>query len=226
MQMRVRMDSPYYNFTHEVTLTPLHKEETLEMVTLPLSRLGVDLSATNLATVIHRETRGHPEIIQMYCQTIVKFYEKNRSLPSEAELLKNVNIDSAFNRTIMHTFLNNTNSSEQLVCLRLMKRAIESGRDVVNYEFRVSDVTEVLNAMKVPLSNAQMATLLTNLVVGSFIERVKGAPGQYHFANPQLVRFCQDIGFDHLIDNVGGQVSGEALTFDPGEMERFNASKA
>jgi Cdc6-like AAA superfamily ATPase len=226
MQMRVLQGSPYYNFTHEVTLTPLHKEETLEMVNLPLSRLGIDLAGTNLATVIHKETRGHPEIIQMYCQTIIQFYEKSGRLPSEAELLKNVNADSAFNRTILHTFLNNTNTWEQLVCLRLMKRAVECGRDVASYEFRVADVTDVLNGMKVPLSNAEMATLLTNLVVGSFIERAKGAPGQYHFANPQLVRFCQEIGFDNLIKNVPVKGSGEALTFDPGATGRFDVSSA
>jgi hypothetical protein len=78
----------------------------------------------------------------------------------------------------------------------------------------------------VPLSNAEMATLLTNLVVGSFIERAKGAPGQYHFANPQLVRFCQEIGFDNLIKNVPVKGSGEALTFDPGATGRFDVSSA
>ncbi len=226
MQMRVRQNSPYYNFTHEVTLTPLHKEETLEMVNVPLARLGIELVGTNLATVIHKETRGHPEIIQMYCQTIIQFYEANGKLPSEAELLRSVNQNAAFSRTILHTFLNNTNTLEQLVCLNVMKRAVECRKDVASYEFRVSDVTDILNGMKTPMGNAEMATLLNNLIVGSFIERVRGAPGQYHFANPQLVRFCQEIGFDQLVENAALQGMGAALTVDPGEAINFNVSKA
>ena len=47
-----------------------------------------------------------------------------------------------------------------------------------------------------------------------------------HFASPQLVRFCQEIGFDNLIKNVPVKGSGEALTFDPGATGRFDVSSA
>lgn len=104
MQTRVSLESPNYNFTREVPLTPLHKEETLEMVNVPRSRLGIDLSRSGLATVIHREKRGHPEIIQMYCQAIVSFFEERGRLPSDGEPLRYVNTNQAFNRTILHTF--------------------------------------------------------------------------------------------------------------------------
>jgi hypothetical protein len=226
MQMRVSLDSPYYNFTREVALTPLHKEETLEMVNVPLSRLGIDLSGSGLATLIHSETRGHPEIIQMYCHAIVSFFEEKKKLPTDGELLSYVNTDPAFNRTILHTFLNNANSWEQSVCLRLMQKAIESSRGVADFEFRPTDVETVLHGMKVSLSNAEMATLLNNLVVGSFIERVKGTPGDYHFAIPQLVRFCQEAGIDQLIETADSQAQKQSLTFEPVAAEGASASRA
>lgn len=215
MQTRVSLDSPYYNFTREVPLTPLHKEETLEMVNLPLSRMGIDLSTSGLPSLIHAETRGHPEIVQMYCQAIVSFFEERGRVPTDGELLNIVNTDQAFNRTILHTFLNNANSWEQSVSLRLMKKAVESKRGVADYEFRPSDVETVLHSMNASLSNTGMATLLNNLVVGSFIERVKGTPGDYHFAIPQLVRFCQEVGIDQLIETADLQRPAESLIFDP-----------
>lgn len=217
MQTRVSLDSPYYNFTREVELTPLHKEETLEMVNVPLGRVGIDLSNSGLANVIHGETRGHPEIIQMYCQAIVSFYEEKDRLPSDGELLGYVNRDQSFNRTILHTFLNNANNWEQAVSLRLMKRAVESNRGAADFEFRTSDVENVLRDMHVSLSNAETATLLNNLVVGSFIERIKGTPGDYHFAIPQLVRFCQEVGIDHLMDTADSLAHSQGLTYEPVE---------
>jgi len=226
MQTRVSLDSPYYNFTREVPLTPLLKEETLEMVNVPLNRIGIDLGSSGLATMIHRETRGHPEIIQMYCQAIVSLFEEKKTLPSDGDLLRYVNTDPAFNRTIFHTFLNNANGWEQSVCLRLMKRAVASNSGATDYEFRAADVESVLQSMSVSLSNAKMATLLHNLEVGSFIERVKGTQGDYHFAIPQLVRFCQEAGIDHLIETADAQAQGQPLTFDPPEGAQSSAARA
>ena len=201
MLMRVRQDNPYYNFTHEITLTPLSKDETLEMVISPLARLGIDIASTNIPGVIHRETRGHPEMVQMYCQAIISLYERRHAVPGDAELQQYVTRDAAFTRTILHTFLNNANHFEQILCLTLMQRAVSSGQGVAEFEFRISDAEQALSQVQQSLNNAEMATVLNNLVVGSFVERVTGAPGKYRFAIPQLVRFCQAVDLNDLLAN-------------------------
>jgi hypothetical protein len=214
MLMRVRQDNPYHNFTREIALTPLTKEETLEMVTTPLARLGIDLSRSNIPGVIHRETRGHPEMVQMYCQAIIALHARRHALPSDAELLQHVTGEAAFTRTILHTFLNNANHFEQILCLTLMQRAVAGRQSVAEFEFRIADAERALDGVNQSLTTAEMATVLNNLVVGSFIERVAGAPGQYRFAIPQLVRFCQAVDLNELLSNALARLADTRPSID------------
>ena len=214
MLMRVRQDNPYHNFTREIALTPLTKDETLHMVMTPLARLGIDLSGSNIPGVIHRETRGHPEMVQMYCQAIIALHARRHGLPSDAELLQHVTSEAAFTRTILHTFLNNANHVEQVLCLTLMQRAVAGRQGVADFEFRISDAERALDGVQLALSNAEMATVLNNLVVGSFIERVAGAPGQYRFAIPQLVRFCQAVDLKELLSNALARLADTRPSID------------
>src|SRR5262249_14414095 len=124
MQGRVVRTNPYYNFTREIPLTPLTKEETLAMVQVPLSRLGIDVSDTNIRATIHQETRGQPELVQMYCQAVIALFERRQTVPGDGELAQYVSRDAAFTRTILHTFLMNANPIEQVLCFQLMKRSM------------------------------------------------------------------------------------------------------
>src|SRR5262249_35088382 len=163
---------------------PLTKEETLEMVQLPLSRLGIDVSDTNIPAMIHQETRGQPELIQMYCQAVIALFERRQTVPGDGELAQYVSRDAAFTRTILHTFLMNANPIEQVLCFQLMKRSIAGSQGAALFEFKEDDADDAMVRLGLKLDNAEMATLLNNLVVGSFVERVTGAPGRYRFAVP------------------------------------------
>lgn len=198
METRVRQESPYFNFTDEIPVTPLTKDETLEMVNVPLERLGMDVAGTHIPELIYKETRGQPELIQMYCRAVVELVKRPDAIPKETDLQNYVHRNPAFNRTILHTFLKNTNPYEQMISLRLMQDAIAKDQ-IINYIFTVKNVDELRAQLGLPLSNAQSATLLNNLVVGSIVERVTGAPGKYRFAVPQLLRFCKDLDVQNLL---------------------------
>jgi hypothetical protein len=214
MQTRLRKDSPFFNFTNEVLLTSLSREETYEMVTVPLVRLGLDVSSNNLVSVIYSETRGQPELVQIYCQAIISFYETHLSLPSETELVTLVNSDFAFNRAVLHTFLNNTNAWEQALCFALMKQAVSDNEDVANFKFRMSDARDLLRDIEISLSDAEIGTLMSNLLGGSILQRVPLAPGSYQFAVPQLIRFCQEINIDRMLANAREKLAQGATVFD------------
>jgi hypothetical protein len=188
------------------------------MVEKPLRRLGISVSDTNIPTIIHRETRGQPELIQMYCAAVISLAERKGAIPTETELSNFVNRDQTFSRTILHTFLKNANAIEQALCFQLMKRATDGS---AYFEFKSVDADEALAAMHLRLGNAERATLLNNLVVGSFIERVDGTPGRYRFAVPQLVRYCHSVNLDQLLASALAEARGlpvaEALAFEPAE---------
>ena len=190
MEMRVRQESPYFNFTNEIPIGKLAKDEAIEMITTPLARMGIEVEA-EVAALIYKETRGQPELIQMYCGAIVELFKKNRVTPKTNELLSHVHRNPAFNRTILHTFLKNTNPLEQTICLHLIKKALVQDA-ILHYEFTGKDVEDLRVTLQLPLSNADTSTLLNNLCVGSIIDRVTGAPGRYQFAVPQLIRFFKE----------------------------------
>ncbi len=226
MEARVSQESPYFNFTSEISLAALTREETLDMVTIPLARLGIDTASTNLPKIIYDETRGQPEMIQMYCRAAVELYQKSEGrIPVDAELLNYVHKNPAFARAILHTFMNNTNPYEQLICLLLIQRALQE-KAITNYVFTAKDVEDLRIQLEMPLSNAQTATLLNNLVVGSIIERVMGAPGKYRFTAPQLLRFCGDLDIFSLIGAAHAEAKRNPPTIHALNMDTPEAPQA
>jgi hypothetical protein len=190
METRVRRENPYFNFATEIALTPLTRDEVVEMITVPLDRLGVDVQSTNIPITIQRETRGQPELVQMYCLAVVALCEKLGRLPTDNELHEYVRGNRDLERMILQAFLNSTNPYEQLICLRLIQRALQLKTDYVSFSFTYKDVEEIQVSCNFPLNNAATAILLNNLVVGSIIQRVAGSPGDFQFAVPHLIRLC------------------------------------
>ena len=99
-----------------------------------------------------------------------------------------------------------------------MKRATDGS---AFFEFKLADADEALSVMDLRVGNAEISTLLSNLVVGSFIERVDGTPGRYRFVVPQLVRYCHSVSLDQLLAEALAEARGvaivDALAFEPPE---------
>jgi Cdc6-like AAA superfamily ATPase len=218
MEMRVRRESPYFNFTSEIALTPLTRDEAAEMITVPLERLGLDVKTTNLPVTIQRETHGQPELIQIYCRAAVEWREMHGRLPNDNELQEHVRKTRDFSQSILQTFLRGTNPYEQAVCLNLMKQAVQRRRDG-DFKFKFKEVEEVLRRLQFPLSNAQTAILLNNLVVGSVIQKVAGSPGEYQFVVPELLRFCEEAGLDVLCATAKAQAYATKLNIEALNMD-------
>jgi hypothetical protein len=214
METRTRQESPYFNFTKEIMLGRLSREETNDMVSVPLSRLGIRIQGENLPSVIYRETRGHPELIQMYCDAVVRLAGKNRCCPSQGQLINHVANDLAFNRAILHTFFANTNSLEQLVCLLLFEHARKKPEGIVNYEFGRDTIEEIRPPwLNLSLNNDVMAILL-NLTVGSLIEQIRGTQ-KYRFAVPQLARYVENLDLGSMLAAAEREVRKSGVSIVP-----------
>ncbi|MDX6290710.1 MAG: hypothetical protein QOH42_2509, partial [Blastocatellia bacterium] len=90
MEAKQSLDAPHFNFTKLIELQLFNREETFEMVTKPLERLGIAVANTDLPAAIYKETGGHPELIQIHCAGIVRFMQDHKRLPSGADLLTDV----------------------------------------------------------------------------------------------------------------------------------------
>ncbi|WP_263352035.1 ATP-binding protein [Acidicapsa acidisoli] len=213
MRERTLHKSPLYNFAPEQQLGPLLQKESLEMISEPLLRMGIDIPP-DLQGTIYKETRGQPELIQMYCSAVIEAFEEKKRPPSPAELLHTVNGSPEFRRTVLQAFFSNSTPTEQIICLEMMKRI--GHQDPKSFEFRIDDIEQVLSAYGYGISNVMIELLLTNLTTGSFVE--EGPSGVYRFATPQLARFCQKENLDTLLTRAKKQLGPRVPT--PDELAR------
>ena len=88
-----------------------------------------------------------------------------------------------------------------------------------DFKFKFKEVEEVLRRLQFPLSNAQTAILLNNLVVGSVIQKVAGSPGEYQFVVPELLRFCEEAGLDVLCATAKAQAYATKLNIEALNMD-------
>jgi hypothetical protein len=216
MRERTLHASPLFNIAPGKELTPLSQQESMEMITEPLLRMGIDLPS-ELQGAIYRETRGQPELIQMYCSAAIELFHEKKRTPTPAELLRKVNGSSEFRSTILQSFFFNATAIEQIVCLELMKKAIVAQQDPRRYEFRRTDIEQTLSTYGSNLSNAFVEGIVSNLTTGSFLE--ENPPAVFRFATPQLVRFCERESIDVLLTRARNELgstlpSADELIYD------------
>jgi hypothetical protein len=116
MEVSRSMETPNFNFTTLIELQLFNREETYGMVTKPLERLGIEVANTDLPGIIYRETGGHPELIQIHCAAIVRWFQKHNTIPRGIDLLTEVFDNEEYKQKVLGTFLANTNPHEALLC--------------------------------------------------------------------------------------------------------------
>ena len=219
MDATLRDNHPLRNFTHPHRLTGLKLSETVDMVTRPLAHLGIDVPA-DMAAAIEGETAGHPELIQICCDEIIRYYEETNRVPSIKELLVSVFDSDIFKQSVLGAFLTNFNPYEQLSCYLLFRRA---GKDFDRYEFNVAEIDEELKSINRKLPFRAVNTLLNNLQVGGAISPIRGST-RYRFSVPQLGRYCVDLNLDFCISKAIEDWS--ELGAEPGGLLNEPVSKA
>ena len=205
MDATLRDDHPLRNFTQPLRLTGLKLKETLDMVTRPLALLEIDVPL-DTATAIERETAGQPELIQICCDEIIRYFEDTNRVPSAKELLVSVFEGDIFKQSVLGAFLTNFNAYEQLACYLLFQRA---RGDCDRYEFNVAEIDEELKSFKLQLPLRALNTLVNNLHVGGAISGIRGS-AKYRFSVPQLGRYCVSLDLDFCITKAIEDISNDA----------------
>lgn len=198
MQAKLALANPLFNFTNAEELHLLTREECQEMITLPLTNLGIGLNNSDLPATIYRETGGHPELIQVHCTALIRLYAAKGRIPDGAELLKEVFGDPDYKRKVLGAFLANTNAYEQLLCYLLIAEADKIERPS-DYEFGMQDVDRALKSVEINLDLQHLSAMITNLKVSGIIAPLSGRREQYRFSAPQLVGYCLSMNLDFCI---------------------------
>jgi hypothetical protein len=195
MEESTRGESELFNFTKTIALEGLSPGETTEMIRQPLTVLGIPVS-DDLISMIHQETKGRPELIQIYCNAILRAAEETGRPPSEAHLSLIVASSDAFRSRIYATFLSNATELEQLLCFLLLLRWQSSGLRIEDFDFGLQEADTVLRSNNVNLDFTVVERLLYNLRLVSIVEQIQPTH-RYRFAVPALANYLvsQDVRF-------------------------------
>jgi len=196
MAEALRDNSELFNFTNKIYLRGLSREETREMVEEPLRLLGIDVHDDHVA-IIYQETKGHPELVQIYCNTLLSITEREGRIPDANELVHQVVNDDAFRNRIFGTFMSNANPIEELLTYLLIRRMHERSSGVDDFRFSLPDVDEAFSAAGIELEISQIEGVLANLRMVAITEKADGRQNRYRFAVPALVTYIesQDLPF-------------------------------
>ncbi len=190
-------DHPLWNFTKKEMLSRFQREETVEMVTLPLTRLGIDID-NSTAISIYRETGGHPELVQMFCEIIIDNVESRGTLPNSTELLMQVFNEEEMERTVSRTFIANTDPYERLLCYLLVKGAINC-TGLHEFEFTEKEALKLISNQDIGVDSKWLSNIIYNLYMSAIILKVPGTQ-RWKFAVPLLVRYWANRDIESLIE--------------------------
>ena len=188
---------PLFNFTAIVNIGCLSREETHQMVTFPLTNLGIDIKDTDLPETVYRETSGHPDLVTTACDEIVNIVDSTGRVPSSNELLQHLS-GGLFEQHVISTFLANTNNIEKLFVYLLAKEATQFQGGSENFTFRESDAYNLMLKQEIGIDFISLNQIMRHLLACSIIKGISDSRS-WKFALPHLTRQMAVLDLNFLI---------------------------
>jgi hypothetical protein len=163
------------------------------MIRRPLHTLGVEIPDEHVA-LIYQQTKGRPELIQLFCGELVSAADESGEALSTTALMDRVVNSTQFRAKIKSAFFSNAEPLEELLSYLLVARWESRGVPIDEFEFGFADADDLLMQCHVELDVMEIEQLLGNLRLLSVIESVRGAP-RYRLAVPALANYLlsQDV---------------------------------
>jgi hypothetical protein len=155
-----RRDTPLYNFASPLRVKNFDFRVTEQLVIEPMLNLGLTLvDRAGLVGRIHKETGGQPNLIQHYCQFIVRKLEQDETREVTPEMLDAAVKDEGIRRRVAAELIANATNLEQLIVFIYIERDANmsakftlSETDTWIQEYGVqlprSDIEEALDALE------------------------------------------------------------------------------
>lgn len=175
--------TPLFNFTTTLRVGNFHHSETEEIIVEPMLNLGiafVDRSA--VVARIHRETGGQPNLIQHYCQYLIRKLDEKGTREVSPALLDGAMEDPDIRRRVADEFMVNASNLEQFIVLSCIQNRWKQNADA---QFRQSDADQWLRQKGANLPRSDLETALDALETTGVLMR-QGA--SYRFAISMLPR--------------------------------------
>ena len=194
MESCLEEKSPLFNLVTPITLGNLSLKETRQLITVPLGNMGVSVKRPDdfIAQIFH-ETAGHPNIIQLYCYTLIQIIDRQERRTISSEDLALVECDPEFERFIFRSFYANTTHLEKAIVFALV-RGCE--------RFTLEDIQKAMTQHSVRATGEQILRACDHLRVAGIFERSHDQSRTYMFAIPVLTRLLKEYyDIDALLED-------------------------
>jgi hypothetical protein len=189
--------SELHNCGAPIDVEGLTRLEARGMIEKPLRLLGLDIR-DDMVSLIYQETKGRPELIQLFCGELIAAADETGDLLSAADLTAKVVHTSTFRAKISSTFFSNAEPLEELLCLLLVARWETSGQPIEHFEFGLKEADDLLTQAKVELGVVEIDSLLENLRLLGAIENLTGST-RYRIAVPAFADYILSRDVRYLI---------------------------
>ena len=133
-------DTPLFNFVTTLRVGNFHLSETEELIAEPMLNLGITFADRSaVVSHIHRETGGQPNLIQYYCQYLIRRLDEAGTREVSPALLVGAQDDSVMRRRVADEFMANASNLEQFIVLSFIQNRWSHNNDAI---FKLSDVDQ------------------------------------------------------------------------------------
>jgi hypothetical protein len=185
-------DAPMFNFSQLITVRPFDLRTTEELIAEPMLNLGVrfqDRSA--VVQRIFRDTGGQPNLIQHYCQYIVRHLEATGARTLSVDVLDGAIKDDAIRRRTADELLINATNLEQLIIFLFLEHGWQHGVE----RFTLEDADGWLKLHGGNLLRGDFEKALDALVNTGILNRDGRQFGFAFAALPRSLTESRDPGF-------------------------------
>jgi hypothetical protein len=121
-------ETPLLNFITLLRVKPFDHRDTEQLVVEPMLNLGITIvDRSAVVNRIYRETGGHPNLIQHYCQFIIRYLEDIDSRVLNQEVLDAAPKDDTIRHRTADELIANATNLEQLIVFCFIQYAWHKG---------------------------------------------------------------------------------------------------
>lgn len=175
--------TPLFNFATSLRVGNFHHTESEELIVEPMLNLGITFAdRSEVVSRIHREAGGQPNLIQYFCQYIIRKLDEAGTREVSPELLDGVIDDAVMRRRVADEMMVNSSNLEQFIMLSFIQNRWQRDNDA---RFKLSDVDQWLHQRGANLPRSDLDMALGSLEVTGVL--VRQGP-TYRFAISVLPR--------------------------------------
>ncbi len=122
MREQYDQNSPLYNFATPMELKEFNRQQAHDLIVTPMENLRVRFhNKSEIIGRIYEETAGHPNLIQYYCQVLLRQLERKDQRELSLSSLIDVYNDEEFRKHLLNSFMQNTQNREKIVVYTLLE---------------------------------------------------------------------------------------------------------